>query len=206
MEKIKINELFWSTQGEGLRKGVSSIFVRLAGCSLKCGYCDSKSAWQDGEYLSEREIINKIEVLEKSYPGSQVVITGGEPLEQNIGGLVSRLKDTGLYTAVETNGVHYSDIEFDWWAVSPKDVNDFGINDGLWGKISEIKLVVNSNLKLEIVRLMSEKRGDIPIFLQPQFPDPERFNTTFGFYEKCIKDGLNNVMLGIQMHRSFSVR
>ena len=206
MEKIKINEIFWSTQGEGLRKGISSIFLRLAGCSMGCSYCDSKSAWHDGEYLLEKEIVNKIEILNKKFPGSQVVITGGEPLEQNIDGLVNKLKDIGFYTSVETNGAHYSDIEFNWWAVSPKDVNDFGIHDNLWEKVSEIKLIVNRNLNLEIVKLISEKKGDIPIFLQPQFPDPERFSTTFNFYEKCIKGGLKNIRLGIQMHRSFSIR
>ena len=206
MEKIKINEIFWSAQGEGARKGISSIFLRLTGCSLGCSYCDSKSAWHTGEYFTHVEIIDKIGQLGESYPLSQVVITGGEPLEQQIEGLVDMLKDKGLFVAVETNGNHFRNIPFDWWAVSPKDINDFRINDKLWKKISEIKLIVNDNLNIDIVRSISEKNVKVPVFLQPQFPDHNRFKVTFELFEKCIRSGINNVRLGVQMHRSFNIR
>ncbi len=206
MEKIKVNEIFWSAQGEGARKGISSIFLRLTGCSLGCSYCDSKSAWHTGEYFTHGEIIDKIGQLGESYPRSQVVITGGEPLEQQIDGLVDMLKDKGLFVAVETNGNHFRNIPFDWWAVSPKDINDFMINAKLWKKISEIKLIVNDNLNIDIVRSISEKNLKVPVFLQPQFPDHNRFKVTFELFEKCVRGGINNVRLGVQMHRSFNIR
>jgi len=206
MEKIKVNEIFWSAQGEGVRKGISSIFLRLAGCSLGCSYCDSKSAWHIGEYFTHKEIIEKIEQLEKTYPRSQVVITGGEPLEQQIDKLVGMLKGRGLFVAVETNGNHFRNIPFDWWAVSPKDINDFKINDKLRKKISEIKLIVNDNLSFDIIKFISEKDAEIPVFLQPQFPDKDRFTKTFELFELCIKRGIKNVRLGVQMHRSFNIK
>ncbi len=206
MEGIKINEIFWSAQGEGVRKGISSIFVRLAGCSLGCTYCDSKSAWHTGDYFTTEKIISMIEQFEKSYPQSQVVITGGEPLEQQIEELVSLLKEKGLFVAIETNGNHFKDIPIDWWTVSPKDVSDFRIDDKLRMKISEIKLVVNDNLNFEVIRSISGKNINTPIFLQPQFPDPDRFEVTFKLFEKCIRGGFSNVRLGVQMHRSFNIK
>ena len=206
MEKIKVNEIFWSAQGEGARKGISSIFLRLTGCSLGCSYCDSKSTWFEGENLTEADILGRIEKFTDHYPQSQVVITGGEPLEQNIEGLVDSLKEMGFFVAVETNGNHFRNIPFDWWAVSPKDINDFTIDDKLWKKISEIKLIVNDNLNIDIVRSISEKNVKVPVFLQPQFPDHNRFKVTFELFEKCIRSGINNVRLGVQMHRSFNIR
>lgn len=206
MEKLKVNEIFWSAQGEGTRKGISSIFLRLAGCSLGCSYCDSKSAWHIGEYFSHKEVVDKIQKIEEKYPLSQVVITGGEPLEQQIDNLVVMLKDKGLFVAIETNGNYYRNIPFDWWAVSPKDINDFRINDKLWKKISEIKLIVNENLNFDIVRSISKKDTKTPVFLQPQFPDQNRFEKTFKLFEECISGGISNVRLGVQMHRSFNIR
>jgi len=206
LEKLKVNELFWSAQGEGTHTGIPSIFLRLTGCSLGCSYCDSKSAWHDGDYLAIESIIKRIMELRDIYPGSQVVITGGEPLEQNIDTLVRTLKEIGFFIALETNGDHYRNIPIDWWAVSPKDVNDFRIHERLWDRISEIKLIVNDNLSFDIIKIISKKRMDIPVFLQPQFPDPGRFESTYNLYDECIRRGLGNVRLGIQMHRNYGIR
>jgi len=206
MNRLNVNEIFWSAQGEGVRKGISSIFIRLSGCSLGCSYCDSEGARFEGEYSGVDEIIFRIKSEMRKYPSSQIVITGGEPLEQDISFLVNRLKDDNLYIAIETNGIHFQDLEIDWWAVSPKDINGFKINDSLWRKISEIKLLVNDNLYIKHIRAIVKKKEGIPIFLQPQFPEKDRFQKTFGFYEMCIREGLENVRLGTQMHRNFGIR
>ena len=91
---LKINEIFWSFQGEGSRVGVPSIFLRFAGCSAQCPYCDSKDSWKidGGASLSIKEILSEIEKYKKKYPQSQVVITGGEPLEQELSEITTALK------------------------------------------------------------------------------------------------------------------
>ncbi len=205
MSKNKVNEIFWSIQGEGARAGISSVFLRLSGCSLGCHYCDSKSAWENGEFLDTSEIIKRIVKLYKKYPASQVVITGGEPFEQNIENIVGELKKRDIFIAVETNGIHFSNLPIDWWTVSPKDVNGFAINDSVREKISEIKLIVNENLKIKTVEDYAAK-NEFPVFLQPQHPDIDRYEKTFSFFEKCSKKGIKNVRLGIQMHRIFKIR
>lgn len=78
--KIKVNEIFYSLQGEGLQVGIPTIFVRLYGCSLRCSWCDSMYAVQGDEYkeLPIEDLLNKIDDIECK----NICITGGEPLDQ----------------------------------------------------------------------------------------------------------------------------
>ena len=75
---MKIAELFYSIQGEGLLLGVPSIFVRTTGCNLRCHYCDTPfTSWHpEGEEMSLAQILDAV----KQYPARHVVITGGEPM------------------------------------------------------------------------------------------------------------------------------
>ncbi|RLF30939.1 MAG: hypothetical protein DRM98_06200, partial [Thermoplasmata archaeon] len=75
---MKINEIFYSIQGEGKWTGLPNIFIRTAGCNLRCTFCDTKYAYENGVELQVEEIINKI----TQYPCKHVCITGGEPLLQ----------------------------------------------------------------------------------------------------------------------------
>ena len=82
----KINEIFWSAQGEGLNLGISSIFIRMAGCSLRCPYCDTRGAWLAGSEMSAAGIAAAVDELQAATPGARLVISGGEPLEQDLAG------------------------------------------------------------------------------------------------------------------------
>ena len=73
---MKINEIFYSIQGEGIQSGLPTIFIRLTGCNLRCSYCDTKYAYIKGKHLSIDEISLKL----KEFPCNTVCITGGEPL------------------------------------------------------------------------------------------------------------------------------
>ena len=75
----KIKEIFWSFQGEGLRAGVRSIFLRLAGCRVQCPYCDTRGTWDPGagKWMPVEDILVEVDRLAQQYPSSQVVITGG---------------------------------------------------------------------------------------------------------------------------------
>ena len=76
---IKVNEIFYSIQGESSFAGMPCVFIRLTGCNLRCTYCDTKDAYENGSFMSIMDIIKHI----RDYGCSLVEITGGEPLLQN---------------------------------------------------------------------------------------------------------------------------
>lgn len=205
---LKINEIFWSFQGEGARLGFSSIFIRLSGCSYGCPYCDTKDSWQKGTEHEIDEILSRVDRVKASYGQPQVVITGGEPLEQDISALVSHLKQKGYFIAIETNGGHFQDIPIDWWTVSPKDVAQYLIHQDLYIKACEVKLVVNDNLTSDIVHQVRGVIPSAPIFLQPDGSiksNRERFEKTFLLFRECQEMGIENVRAGIQLHKIYNV-
>lgn len=96
-----VNEIFYSIQGESSFSGCPCVFVRLSGCNLRCSYCDTRYAYDDGEELELPAILEKV----GSYPCSLVEITGGEPLLQNeTPGLIFDLLEEGFTVLLETNG------------------------------------------------------------------------------------------------------
>ncbi len=98
---MKINEIFYSLQGEGKWSGLPNIFIRTSGCNLRCSYCDTKYAYEKGEQKKSNEIINYI----KKYPCKKICITGGEPLLQNnIEKLIRKLEEKNYHIIIETNG------------------------------------------------------------------------------------------------------
>lgn len=111
---MKINEIFYSIQGEGWHAGTAAVFVRFSGCNLRCPFCDTKH--QESTDMTEDQIID--EVLK--YPARLVVLTGGEPTLQVTQSLVEELQSYGKYVAVETNGTRMPDFIPDWITLSPK--------------------------------------------------------------------------------------
>ncbi len=112
----KINEIFYSIQGEGHHTGVPSVFVRFSGCNLRCPFCDTNH--EEGELLSDDEIIRRV----NQFPQARwIVLTGGEPSLWIDGAFVRKLKQsTGKLIAIETNGTNMVPNEIDWITVSPK--------------------------------------------------------------------------------------
>lgn len=200
LSSLRISEIFWSFQGEGLRVGIPSIFLRLAGCGEACTYCDSKFALGSGTERSIGDIRDKLIQWRRKRPASQVVITGGEPLEQDLSDLVRRLKNDDFFLAIETNGRHFQDLDLDWWTISPKDGHNFSINSLLLPRVSEVKLIVNDNLSVDIIRKIRNLGQDFPIFLQPQFYDPDKYEKAYRLYRKCQELGLPEIRIGFQLH------
>lgn len=101
-EPLKISELFYSIQGESTRAGLPCLFVRLAGCNLRCAYCDARYTWEEaGTSMEWPDILAWIE----RSPGVMVEITGGEPLLQaGTLSLMQALIDAGRTVLLETNG------------------------------------------------------------------------------------------------------
>ena len=111
---MRVNEIFYSLQGEGFHTGRASVFVRLSGCNLACEFCDTDHA--PFTEMSEEEIVCET----AKYPASWVVVTGGEPALQLTASLVSKLHAAGKEVAVETNGTRRLPENVDWVTVSPK--------------------------------------------------------------------------------------
>ena len=204
--RLRVSEIFWSFQGEGQRVGVPSIFLRLTGCVTRCTYCDTKYAWENGEMLGTDDIISKIDQAKKKYPDSQVVITGGEPMEQNLSEITHRLKGKNYFVSIETNGKYYQNLDINWWTVSPKDKNNFLIHNQLIEKINEVKLIVNGNLNIEIIKRIRDLRADFPIFLQPQASDKKKYKNTHTLFHKCQESGIQNIKPGFQLHKIYGTR
>lgn len=165
---MKVSEIFFSIQGEGINIGKSCIFIRLAGCNFRCSWCDTKYAYE-GKEMTFGEIIQEIE----KYPCYHIVWTGGEPTLQ-IDGIyeVIRLLNTfnGNYShEIETNGTKIFDTNyFDVVTISPKVVNyDYshfiGVKNVYW------KFVIDQILS-RILKKFLEKYDINPdrIYVQPQ--------------------------------------
>jgi len=100
-ERLRINEIFHSLQGEADAVGYPTVFVRLTGCPLRCNYCDTEYAFHAGDWLELDAIIEKV----RSYATQYVCVTGGEPLAQpNCLRLLERLCDANFQVSLETSG------------------------------------------------------------------------------------------------------
>jgi len=107
---MKISEIFYSIEGEGIEIGRPEIFVRLSSCNLRCKWCDTKYAWNNGKEMSVKEVIKEI----SKYPCKNVSITGGEPLLQKKETLelIKKLKDQNYWIQINTNGTIFDEEIF----------------------------------------------------------------------------------------------
>ena len=112
---MRINEIFYSLQGEGYWTGTPAVFVRFSGCNLRCPFCDTQH--QSGTDMSEAEIVAEV----AKHPARWVVLTGGEPTLFVTASLIDVIHATGKKVAVETNGTHPIAGFPDWVTCSPKD-------------------------------------------------------------------------------------
>jgi len=109
MSRLRITEIFYSLQGESRSVGLPTIFVRLTGCPLRCGYCDTAYAFQGGEWFELDEIMAQIAELNCQ----TICVTGGEPLAQKAcPELLSQLCDAGYQVSLETSGsIDVADVD-----------------------------------------------------------------------------------------------
>lgn len=108
-EQIEVHHAWWTIQGEGPHVGRSAVFVRLFGCNLQCPGCDT-------DYTSQRRVLSPrevVEVVRGIRPSGLVVLTGGEPLRQDISKLVELLLAVPYEVQIETNGILYRELPWD---------------------------------------------------------------------------------------------
>lgn len=101
ISRLRITEIFYSLQGESKTIGCPTVFIRLTGCPLRCGYCDTEYAFSGGEWQSVDDILQTV----KTYKTQYVTVTGGEPLAQKAcKELLTKLCDQGYQVSLETSG------------------------------------------------------------------------------------------------------
>ena len=101
MSTLRINEIFYSIQGESSRIGMPTVFVRLTGCPMRCTYCDTAYSFHEGQQQEIEEVIQEIKKFDTNY----VTVTGGEPLAQkNCIDLMNQLCELGYQVSLETGG------------------------------------------------------------------------------------------------------
>jgi organic radical activating enzyme len=203
---LKTIEIFASVQGEGLRQGEPTVFVRLAGCNLRCGFCDTKKAWRGGREMSVDLIAKEVDRLRREFPTTWVCLTGGEPLAQDIGPLVRRLQDGGLKVQIETNGTFPPEPRADWLTVSPKPP-DFDIHPGFRKRAREVKLVVCRTIDLDDVRTVrAAVPPTVPLILQPQSNAAWSRKKAVKLLEDGARSGLEGLRLSLQLHKVYGIR
>jgi len=117
---MRVNQIFYSLQGEGFLAGVPSAFVRLPGCPLRCKWCDTKYAWDEtaGAHYSIEKIVQTVQQTQSKF----VVITGGEPMiNPDLPQLVQKLKASDRHITIETAGIAFIPaLPCDLMSISPK--------------------------------------------------------------------------------------
>lgn len=126
----KINEIFYSLQGEGYHTGTPAVFVRFSGCNLKCSFCDT--AHEEGVLMEDEAIVEAV----SRFPATWVILTGGEPGLWVDEALVDALHKAGKQVAIETNGTCRLPENIDWVTCSPKEGAALKVE-----RIDEIKVV-----------------------------------------------------------------
>ena len=119
---MKIAEIFYSIQGEGILVGTPSVFVRTSGCNLRCVWCDTPyTSWApEGEEMTVEAILEEV----RRHPARYVVVTGGEPMiAPDIAPLTEGLRRLGLHITLETAGTVYVPVACDLMSISPKLAN-----------------------------------------------------------------------------------
>lgn len=135
---MRINEIFYSIQGEGFNAGKPAVFVRFSGCNLKCPFCDTLH--QKGVIMTEKEIVTEV----NKYPTNLVILTGGEPTLFCTKILIEKLRAAGKKIAIETNGTNEINFDVDFLTLSPK----FEFTNNAELKITqcnELKVIFTSN-------------------------------------------------------------
>ena len=201
---LRVTEIFFSLQGETSRIGLPTVFVRLTGCPLRCGYCDTAYAFHEGRTMTLAEIATEVARHQPRY----VTVTGGEPLAQkNCLGLLKELCGRGYAVSLETGGaLDVSDV--DPRVSKILDIKTPGsgeVDKNLWSNLAhltprdEIKFVLCGEADYGWAKqVLAERRLDrtCPVLFSPSYHDLPAKTLA----EWILRDRLP-VRMQIQLHK-----
>lgn len=192
-DTVFVSERFMSIQGEGYWTGTPSWFIRLQGCSIGCSWCDTKHTWKKGVgQISVQELVEEIPAL-----ADRVVITGGEPFEQDISQLIEEIDLSGRSVQVETSGACETYGRC-WLTVSPKAGRN--VTKSAKNMADEFKQVISCVDDLHVLSEASSGRDDVWVYLQPKDNDAQLIKLCI---EMCIKSGYR---LSLQTHKMIGIQ
>ncbi|HEX9392706.1 MAG TPA: 7-carboxy-7-deazaguanine synthase QueE [Usitatibacteraceae bacterium] len=203
-DELRINEIFYSLQGESSRVGLPTVFVRLTGCPLRCGYCDTAYAFHEGKTRRLADVLAEVATYDTRY----VCVTGGEPLAQHAClRLLSELCDAGYSVSLETSGaIDISAVDARVSRIMDiKTPGSMEVDKNLWENLGflsirdEIKFVITSEADYLWARdlLRSRKLNDIcPVLFSPSFTEV----TALQLAEWVLRDQLP-VRMQVQLHK-----
>lgn len=192
----KVNEIFYSLQGEGRWMGRPAVFVRMSGCNLKCPFCDTD--FRGYREMSADDILSKC--LEEGGECRFIVLTGGEPSLQVDEQLIATLHKAGYYLSMETNGTHAIPEGIDWVTCSPKvDFTEGG--ELVVRKVDELKLIFDGEHEVSDHGIACAFR-----YLQPC--DVGNDSRNYLILSECIKyiKAHPEWQLSVQMHKIVGIR
>jgi len=218
-KKIAISEIFLSIQGEGLRQGEPTIFIRTFGCNLECAYCDTDYA-KEGEFkvMTIDDILKEIESFK---PYKEVQITGGEPLiQENMSYLVKTLILNGYKVYINTNGsipideivkLRNIDSTGDLRFMMDYKTPSSGMHGKmLWSNLEQLTekdqlfFIISDERDYEFAKNVISKIETKPkIIFSPAFPVKGKFNPEWkpkDLVKKVLEDKLK-VRISIQLHK-----
>lgn len=176
-QSFKVNDIFYTFQGEGLYAGRRALFIRLPFCNLACPWCDTEFNSFSNWTLDGLE-----KFIDKSKEESKFcVLTGGEPsMNKSTPLIIDFLKDRNFEIAIESNGHFNIDNRIDFVTISPKEYSPantkreaFYVCEDAWKKANEFKYVVYENFNFDILDRHNLEDGRI-YSLSPEFSDMSR--------------------------------
>ena len=194
----KVNEIFYSLQGEGYNTGTASVFIRLSGCNLHCAFCDTRH--EEGTMMSLPEIVEQV----MQYPKAPlIVLTGGEPSLWIDDDFVTGLKQmTGKRIAIETNGTHPLPQGIDWVTLSPKTgLGNSGDLPVILTRCDELKVVYMGQDLSQYNNITADHR-----YLQPCWvSDSDQCSRNIHATVQAVLDN-PQWRLSLQTHRVLGIR
>lgn len=196
--EIPLMEDFYTIQGEGFHTGKAAYFIRTAGCDVNCWWCDVKESWDEDKHPTVK--VGEVVERAKASGASFAVITGGEPLLQDLDPLTYRLKEEGLRTHIETSGSSTLSGYLDWITLSPKRFKE--PTDEIFPYVDELKVVVLTNKDLEWAEKNAERCPESTrLLLQPEWERPSSMDLIVDYVKEHPRWGIS-----LQTHKFLGVR
>jgi organic radical activating enzyme len=209
-QMLEVKSIFPTLQGEGIYVGVPAVFIRLGGCNLACNFCDTD--FEDFATTTLPQIIAKTSKLAQNKSGKRVinlvVITGGEPLRQNISPLCESLLANGFLVQIETNGTIYRELPKNMDIIcSPKNTsgNYAQIRADLLPNITAFKFIISvNNQKYNHVPEIGQSEYNTIVFVQPMDEGDAAKNAANQklAVEICMQNGYR---LSLQTHKILGI-
>lgn len=204
----KVNEIFFTLQGEGAHSGIPAVFVRFSGCNLRCPWCDTD--FTNYTPMTAEQIVKEVREL-YDMPNERhkmCVLTGGEPSLQVDKPLIDALHDAGFYICIETNGTRPLPQGIDWITCSPKEGTKIALK-----QVNEVKVVFTGTYDPQVWR---EQLKAEHWLLQPLRYTGEWLMENVDAWENDRNDNLEDTVryilthpfwrLSIQLHKIVGLR